>query len=59
MSFDKAWKKTEGRDGLDKWSIQKFNIEPFDSLKNKLGEIQKAYFVEYDSENKPLRNPKI
>lgn len=44
------------KDSLNKWSIQQFNIEPFEFLSKNLGNIQKAYFIEHDTDNLPLRN---
>lgn len=57
MSHDSSYKKAEG-DTLDKWSVQKFIIEPFTGLRQNLGDIKKAFMVEKDSDDSHLRNPK-
>ena len=57
MCHDSSYKKTM-RNGMDKWAVQKFMIEPFAGLKDKLGDIKKAFLIEFDSEDSHLRSRK-
>lgn len=57
ICHDSSYKKRT-RSAMYKWSVQKFTIEPFLGMKEKLGDIKKAFMVEMDSEDSHLRNPK-
>ena len=57
ICHDASYKK-RNRSAMHKWSVQKFTIEPFSDLKNKLGDIKKAFLVELDSDDTHLRNPR-
>ena len=57
VCHDSSYKKRL-RSAMNKWSVQKFTIEPFADLKKMLGDIKKAYLIELDSDNTHLRSQK-
>ena len=55
MRHDKSFEKTTRR-SLDKWSIQKFNIRPFEGFAEKLTQIYAAELIEKDTTYTRVRN---
>lgn len=56
MRYDKQLENTKRTPDLNKWSIQKFNLDPFIDLNKKINEIKKAYLVQIDSQDSRLRS---
>ena len=40
LNHDKTFQKSREKLNMNKWSIQKFNIEPFDGLKKQIRDIK-------------------
>ena len=59
MMYDMPYDSTKKHEDLTKWSINRYTLNPFKGLKEKLNQVKSAFLVQMSSTDGNLRNEKV